>query len=385
MMNFDFQNPTRIIFGEGSIAKLAKLLPESARVLILYGSSSAEKNGTLEQVRNALGARGFVEFGGIEANPCFETLMQAVELARREKVDFLLAVGGGSVIDGSKFVAAAIPYAGDPWEIVTSFGAKVHSALPFGTVLTLPATGSEMNNGAVISRRDQPDKLPFSSRKVYPQFSILDPTRSYSLPPRQVANGIVDAFVHVLEQYLTYPVEAAVQDRFAEGLLQTLIEIGPRTLAEPENYVARANLTWTATLALNGLIGAGVPQDWSTHLIGHELTALYGLDHARSLAVVLPAMLRVRRADKLAKLVQYAERVWNIYDGAAEQRADAAIEKTVAFFESLGVPTRLAAHELGEEAIVAVLASLQAHGMTQLGERKDVTPEVCRTVLHSAL
>ncbi len=385
MLNFDFHNPTRIAFGDDSVPKLGKLVPAAARVLILYGGESAEKNGTLDAVRAALGARAFVEFGGIEPNPRFETLMQAVETARRENVDFLLAVGGGSVIDGTKFVAAAIPYKGDPWEIVTSFGTRVQTAIPFGTVLTLPATGSEMNNGAVISRRDGVDKLPFSSRKVFPQFSVLDPTRSATLPQRQVANGIVDAYVHILEQYLTYPVGALVQDRLAEGLLQVLIEVGPRTLAEPRDYTARANLTWTATLALNGLIGAGVPQDWSTHLIGHELTALFGLDHARSLAVVLPAMLSERRGEKQEKLAQYAARVWRIEAGDPTVAADAGIERTREFFETLGVPTHLSAYGIGDTEIERVVARLVEHGMTALGERREVTPEICRRVLASAL
>ena len=385
MLNFDFQNPTRIVFGQGVIAKLARLLPEKARVLILYGGASAEKNGTLDEVRNALGQREFFEFGGIEPNPELETLMGAVELARAETIDFLLAVGGGSVIDGTKFVAAAVPFQGDSWNILLSSGGQVKSALPFGTVLTLPATGSEMNNGAVITRKATQEKLPFASRLVFPQFSILDPTRTYTLPERQIANGVVDAFVHVLEQYLTYPVDARVQDRFAEGLLLTLIEIGPQTVAEPENYAARANLMWTATMALNGLIAAGVPQDWATHLIGHELTALYGIDHARTLAIVLPAMLQVRRDAKHAKLLQYAERVWKITKGSETQRIDEAIKQTRRFFDSLGVKTSLGDYGLGEEAISGVLAQLTAHGMTQLGERKDVTPETCRMVLQQAL
>lgn len=385
MLNFDFHNPTRIVFGKGSIAKLDKLVPEEARTLILYGGTSAEKNGTLNEVRRALGERTFFEFGGIEPNPCFETLLGAVELIHRENIDFLLAVGGGSVIDGTKFVAAAACLKGDPWQILLTFGSNIEEALPFGTVLTLPATGSEMNNGSVITRRETQDKLPFASRHVFPIFSILDPSKTYSLPQRQIANGVVDAFVHILEQYLTYPVNARVQDRFAEGLLLTLIETGPQAIAETENYDARANLMWTATLALNGLIAAGVPQDWSTHLIGHELTALYGIDHARTLAVVLPSMLNVRREAKRAKLLQYAERVWNIREGSDEQRIDAAIARTREFFESLGVETRLSDHQLGAEAIAQVIARLQAHGMTQLGERKEITLEVSRRVLEGAV
>ncbi|MFZ2296434.1 MAG: iron-containing alcohol dehydrogenase, partial [Polaromonas sp.] len=263
MLNFEFYNPTKIVFGPDKVAELANLVPQSARVLILYGGASAQKTGTLAEVRAALGSRVVHEFGGIEPNPTYETLMRAVEQVRLEKIDFLLAVGGGSVIDGTKFVAAAACFDGEPWDILLHHGSNVSRALPFGTVLTLPATGSEMNNGSVITRKASHTKLAFMSRHVYPQFSVLDPTKTYTLPTQQIANGIADAFVHTVEQYLTYPVQGLAQDRFAEGLLQTLVEIAPRALAEPEDYDTRANLMWTATLALNGLIGAGVPQDWA--------------------------------------------------------------------------------------------------------------------------
>ncbi|MBP6123403.1 iron-containing alcohol dehydrogenase, partial [Providencia sp.] len=286
MNNFEFYNPTRIVFGEGKIAELNRLIPENAKVLILFGGESARKSGTLDEVERALGSRKIGLFGGIEANPRYETLVKAVDKIESEGFDFLLAVGGGSVIDGTKFVAAAVNYPGDRWEVVTSGGSTINKALPFGTVLTLPATGSEMNKGSVITREELHSKLAFMSDKVFPKFSILDPVKTYTLPPRQISNGVVDAFVHIIEQYLTYPVNANVQDVFAEGLLKTLIDIGPKALEAPENYDIRANLMWTATLALNGLIGAGVPQDWSTHMLGHEITVLYGLDHAQTLAVI---------------------------------------------------------------------------------------------------
>lgn len=385
MLNFKYHNPTLIVFGPETIGELSTLIPAAARVLILYGGGSAEKNGTLAEVRRALAGRVVQEFGGIEANPTYETLMRAVQQVRAEKLDFLLAVGGGSVIDGTKFVAAAVNFEGEPWTILQKFGSNIGSALPFGSVLTLPATGSEMNNGAVITQQATQTKLPFQSALVFPQFSILDPTKTYSLPARQLANGVVDAFTHIVEQYLTYPVQALVQDRFAEGLLQTLIEIGPRVLADGEDYDTRANLVWVATQALNGLIGAGVPQDWSTHMIGHELTALYNIDHARTLAIVLPANLDVRRAAKQAKLLQYAERVWQITAGSNDERIDAAIGRTRAFFESLGIPTRLSDYQLGPAAVDAVIAQLAAHGMTRLGERRDVGLAESRRILESSL
>lgn len=385
MNNFDFYNPTRIAFGEGKIAALDTLVPANAKVLILFGGDSARRTGTLSEVEAALGERQVQLFGGIEPNPSFETLMEAVTVVQRDGIDYLLAVGGGSVIDGTKFVAAASVFDGDAWDILLKGGTNIHRALPFGSVLTLPATGSEMNKGAVVTRKSLQAKLPFHSEHVFPQFSVLDPTKSFTLPPRQVANGVVDAFVHIVEQYLTYPASAPVQDRFAEGLLQTLIDIGPQALADPENYSVRADLMWVATLALNGLIGAGVPQDWATHMLGHELTALHGLDHAQTLAIVLPAMLTERKDAKHGKLVQYAQRVWSIHEGSESDQARAAIEKTRAFFESLGVKTRLGDYQLAEEHIEPLIKSLEEHGMTALGEHNDVTPDVCRRVLHASL
>lgn len=385
MQNFSFHNPTAIHFGTGAIAQLSQRVPSEARVLLLYGGSSAERNGTLAEVRQALQGRLVQEFGGIEPNPSYETLMRAVEQVRSQGLDFLLAVGGGSVIDGTKFVAAAVPYPQDPWHILETGGTDVKQALPFGSVLTLPATGSEMNAGSVITRRATQAKRVFHSTHVFPRFSILDPAKMDSLPIRQLANGVADAFTHVMEQYLTYPAQAHVQDRMAEALLQTLVDIGPQVLATEHDAAARASLMWTATLALNGLIGAGVPQDWSTHMIGHELTALHDIDHARTLAVVLPANLKVRRAAKREKLLQYAERVWQLREGAEEARIDAAIQRTEAFFESLGIPTRLSAYALGADAVEPVIQQLEVHGLTALGERRDVTLDISRQILQAAL
>ena len=384
MQNFEFFNPTHIVFGTGRVAELNTLIPATARVLILFGGESARKNGTLDEVRSALGSRNVFEFGGIEANPRYETLMQAVAHVRQQNIDFLLAVGGGSVIDGTKFVAAAALVEGDPREILYKLGRNIERALPLGTVLTLPASGSEMNNGGVVTIQAEGAKLPFMHRALFPVFSVLDPTKTTTLPQRQLANGVADAFSHVMEQYLTENIGAHVQDRLAEGLLLTLIEHGPEAV-DSQDYRARADLMWGATLALNGLIGAGVPQDWSTHVIGHELTAMFGIDHARTLAVVLPAMLQVRREAKRDKLLQYAERVWGIREGADDARIDAAIQRTRDFFEQLGLPTRLSAHGVTADAIPAIVDQLKAHGMVALGERREITPDVCRAVLEAAL
>ncbi|MBL0522628.1 alcohol dehydrogenase [Aeromonas enteropelogenes] len=374
MNNFTLHTPTKVLFGKGQIAQLREQLPADARVLITYGGGSVVRSGLLAQIRTELAGMTLFEFGGIEPNPAYETLMGAVELARAEKVDFLLAVGGGSVLDGTKFIAAATPYdpAKDPWHILETVGSEVRSAIPLGTVLTLPATGSEMNMGAVITRKRTGDKQHFFSPFVMPRFAVLDPVLTYTLPARQVANGVVDAFIHILEQYLTYPVNAKVQDRFAEGLLLTLIEEGPKALAEPENYDVRANIMWSATMALNGLIGAGVPHDWATHMLGHELTALYGLDHAQTLAVVLPALLEAKREQKHAKLLQYAERVWDLREGSEAERIDGAIAATRDFFTRMGLKTRLRDYDLGSLDIDALLGKLAEHGMTRLGEHGDI-------------
>ncbi|ROQ29723.1 iron-containing alcohol dehydrogenase [Gallaecimonas pentaromativorans] len=382
MNNFAFSSPTHILFGQGQIAALAGQIPQDAKILVTYGGGSIFKNGVHQQVSEALANHSFGEFGGIEPNPRYETLMEAVSLIRNEGYDYLLAVGGGSVLDGTKFIAAAVCHTGsDPWDILSN-DAPVTDALPIGAVLTLPATGSETNGAAVITRGQ--DKLAFISPRVKPRFAVLDPVTTYSLPPRQVANGVVDAFVHVMEQYLTNG-GAPVQDRFSEGLLLTLIEEGPKALATPQDYPVRANLMWAATQALSGLIGVGVPQDWATHALGHELTAHFGIDHGRTLAVVLPAMLRVRREVKKAKLLQFAERVWGITDGSDEARIDSAIAKMESFFRTLDVGTRFGDYELGAADIDTLVAALERKGMTALGEDGGVTPAVAQAVFEAAL
>ncbi|CAM5434757.1 iron-containing alcohol dehydrogenase [Alishewanella longhuensis] len=384
MFNFSFHNPTRIIFGREQMAQLSDLVKPFQKVLLIYGGGSIKNNGVYQQVTQALADTSFIEFSGVEPNPSFETLMRAADIVRREKVDFILAVGGGSVIDGAKFVAAAALFNGDAWDILAK-GAKITEAVPLGCVLTLPATGTESNGNSVVTRYETQEKLAFSSALVYPQFAILDPTVTYSLPPKQAANGVVDAFVHVMEQYLTYPVNAPVQDRFAEGLLLTLIEEGPKVIADPENYDVRANVMWAATMALNGLIGQGVPQDWATHMIGHEITALYGLDHAQTLAIVLPALMQQQRQQKRAKLLQYGQRVWQLQHQDEERLIDEAISHTRHFFERMGVPTRLTDYGLNAEVVDKLVEKLVQHKMVKLGEHGDITPEVSRSILQQAL
>lgn len=384
MFNFSYHNPTRVVFGQGQISQLTELLPAKSKILLLYGGGSIKRNGVYEQVRSAIADFDVVEFAGIEPNPSFETLLKAVDVVKSEGITFLLPVGGGSVIDGAKFIAAAAMFEGDPWHILAK-RAVIHAALPLGCVLTLPATGTESNGNSVVTRYSTQEKLSFSHDLVHPQFAILDPTVTYSLPAKQIANGVVDAYIHVMEQYLTYSVNAAVQDRFAEGLLLTLLEQGPLALAEPDNYDVRANVMWAATMALNGLIGQGVPQDWSTHAIGHEITAVYGLDHAQTLAIVLPAVLQQQRQQKGDKLLQYGRRVFNLQHVDEERLKDDAIQYTRLFFEQMGIPTRLADYGIGSEAVDILVDKLSQHRMVKLGERGDITLDVSRAILTAAL
>ncbi|MDE5419687.1 iron-containing alcohol dehydrogenase [Labilibaculum sp. DW002] len=352
MENFDFYNPVNILFGKGKIAELKKHIPANANVLITFGGGSIKKNGVYDQVISALDGFNVQEFGGIEPNPHFETLMKAVEIVKTEKVDFLLAVGGGSVLDGTKFIAAASCYKGaDAWDILAK-RARVESAIDLGAVLTLAATGSEMNSGGVVTKAATKEKLAFGSPLLFPKFSVLDPEATYSLPKRQIANGVADAFVHVMEQYLTYPVNSPVQDRFSESLLITLIEEGTKAYdSETPIYDEYANMMWAATMALNGLIGAGVQSDWATHMIGHELTAFHGIDHAVTLAIVLPGLMTQLKEQRGEKLLQYAERIWNITEGSDEEKKTLAIQKTEEFFQSVGIGTRLSDHNVGQDSI----------------------------------
>lgn len=383
MYNFEFQNPVKLIFGKGSIARIAEEIPAQSKIMLTFGGGSVKRNGVYDQVIKALEGRNVVEFWGIEPNPKYETLVEAIALARREGVDFLLAVGGGSVIDGTKFIAAAIPYEGEAWDIITR-NDIVRKAVPLATVLTLPATGSEMNNGAVISRRTTHEKFPFHSDLVFPRFSVLDPCVTFSLPKKMIAAGLADTFVHVMEQYMTYPVDARVMDRWAEGLLQTVMEISPAAMGDNPDYDTMANFMLCATMGLNGFIAMGVPQDWATHMIGHELTALHEITHGVTLAIVLPQLLRVMRQDKHDKLLQYATRVLGITEGDDEARIDEAIRRTEEFFHSLGIATRLSYYGVGQATVDEIVRRFTERGAVW-GERHDVTPDKVRKILEMAL
>lgn len=380
MNNFIYHNPTELVFGKGQIARLGKLIPAGKRILVTFGGGSVRRNGVYEQVVKALEGHTFTEFWGIEANPSVETLRRAIAQGKAEGVDFLLAVGGGSVIDGTKLIAAGLLYDGDPWEIVRK--GQADATVPLATVLTMAATGSEMNSGAVISRYETKEKFAFNGD--YPLFSILDPETLYSLPQRQIACGLADTFVHVLEQYMTTTEQSRLMDRWAEGILHTVVEIAPKVLAEKRDYAALSEYMLSATLALNDMIRMGVTQDWATHMIGHELTALHGLTHGATLAIVIGGTLRVLRAQKHAKLLQYGERIWGITEGTEEARIDAAIARTEAFFRSLGLSTRLSEEDIGEESIAEVERRFNAEGAAY-GEARNVDGAMARRILEACL
>lgn len=386
MNNFTFYNPVRIHFGAGQIEKISEEIPKDAKVLMVYGGGSIKKNGIYDQVVNVLEDFDLTEFGGVTANPEYDTLMEAVQLIREKGLNYILAVGGGSVIDGVKFIAAAVNYTeGEPWEILSK-RKKFENPLPFGAVLTLPATGSEMNSGGVISRKSIKEKLAFGHPSLFPKFSIMDPQVVGSLPERQLRNGVVDAFVHVIEQYLTYNTDADVQERWSESLLISLKESGKDILQNPQEYQKAANLMWAATMALNGIIRVGCPEDWSTHMIGHELTALHGLDHGLTLAIVLPGVMQEMREEKYEKLLQYGERVWGIVDGDEEVRIDRVIEKTDNFFRELGMQTRLSEHGIGEDTIDEIVSRFSNRpGFDSLSERRNLTPERVGRLLRARL
>ncbi|MEJ7559007.1 MAG: iron-containing alcohol dehydrogenase [Pedobacter sp.] len=375
MLNFEYMNPTKIIFGKGQIAKLTKEIPSGAKVMLLYGGGSIKTNGIYEQVTQALQGFEVVEFSGIPANPEYEILMKALEIIESEQITFMLAVGGGSVIDGVKFLSSAALYEGEePWDILKK-SIRTEKGLPFGTVLTLPATGSEMNSGSVITRKETQEKLSMGGPGLFPIFSILDPQVVQSIPQRQLANGIMDAFTHVLEQYMTYPTKAFLQDRISESILQTLIEIAPRVMKNPADYEAASNFMWSCTMALNGLIQKGVPTDWAVHAMGHELTAMFGIDHARTLAVIAPSHYHYNFEAKKEKLAQYGKRVWNIEAETVEETAKAAIEKTVEFFHSLGIDTKLSDYTADYEGTAEKISQrFTARGWLGLGEHKTLAP-----------
>ena len=384
MLNFELYNPTNYIFGKNQIEKLSKLVPANSKILLAYGGGSIFKNGIYDQVKSTLSAFEVIEFGGIEPNPRMETLLKAIEIVKSENITFILAVGGGSVIDGVKFISAATNYEGNPIDILknrTMF-TDLSRVIPFGTVLTLPATGSEMNSGSVVTIEATQEKLVLGGSALFPKFSICDPNVVASLPKRQLQNGVIDAFTHVMEQYLTFPHDAILQDRIAESILQTLVEIGPNVVENPTDYKLASNFMWCATMALNGLIQKGVPSDWATHMIGHELTALYGIDHARTLAIIAPNLYKVMFETKKYKLAQYGERVFNIQGNSVDEKAQKAIDATISFFSKMGMEAKISDFtENYKETADFIVNRFTERKWLALGEKQNITPEKVREIV----
>ena len=385
MKNFQLKNPTKIIFGKGQIAQLNKEIPENSKVLILYGGGSIKKNGVYNQVTEALKDYDVVEFGGIPANPEYEILLQALDVIKTEGITYLLAVGGGSVIDGTKFLASAALYEGDePWNILSK-RIRTEVGFPFGTVLTLPATGSEMNSGAVVTRKETGEKLGMGGPGLFPQFSIMDPEVVKTIPERQIANGLADSFTHVMEQYMTYNTEAWLQDRFAESIMETIIEVAPKIMKDTSDYDAASNFMWCCTMALNGLIQKGVASDWAIHMMGHELTALYGIDHARTLAIIAEPHYKHFFKDKQARLAQFGTRVWKITGKSESETAQLAIEKMTAFFHSLGINTKLSEYTENYQGTAQKIAqTFEDRGWVKMGENQKVTPEAVVQIVEAS-
>ena len=376
-MTYTYFNPTVIEFGEGKIKSITKYIDKNLKVLVVYGGGSIKKNGVFEQVSKALEGYTWFEFGGVEPNPSVETLNKAVTLIKEKNIDFVLAVGGGSVIDGSKYLVASAVYNGDGWDFLE--GKTIEKALPLGAILTIPATGSESNGTAVISKKSTNEKRYFGSSLTYPKFAVLDPTIMSSLDDRQLANGLVDAFVHVCEQYLTYPNNSLLHDGYAQTILKGLHKLS-------QDWQNRKTITWQENLmllanqALNGFIGSGVPQDWATHMIGHEITAFYGLDHARSLAVVQPHLLRVMIQDKKQKLTQMGNIVFDL-----PENTELIIETIEYMYQSIGVSTKLKDYNVDDKVIENITGALKKHGMSEMGEKGNLTLDKVALILENSL
>ena len=380
MNNFIYFNPVKVIFGKGTISSLSETLPKNTKIMLAYGGGSIKQNGVYNQVIKALQGFDFVEFSGIEPNPSYETCMKAVEIVKTQNIGFILAVGGGSVLDGAKFIAAASKFEGDPWKILSE-KAEVKSAVALGSVITLPATGSEMNAYSVVSKKATNEKIAFYSPEVFPKFSIIDPEATYSLPMKQVINGLVDTFVHVVEQYATFDLSAPLQDRQAEAILKTILEIADDVLKKENDYESRANFFWCATSALNGIISCGVPQDWATHMIGHELTAFYGIDHAQSLAIVLPRIWKYNIELKQTKLIQFGKRVFDIKGKDSKKTAQKAINKTEEFFQSLGIKTKLEDYNINADEAADKISKRFKERDAKLGEKEQLDYKDIKKIL----
>jgi NADP-dependent alcohol dehydrogenase len=383
MRKFRLYNPTDIRFGEGQIEALNELLPADARVLLLYGGGSIKANGVYQAVLAGLDGRFVCEFEGVEPNPVYETLQKAAGVVKDKALDYIIGVGGGSVIDAAKFLAyLATSNADDPWDDLVS-GRFPERMIPVGAILTLPATGSESNAVSVITNRTRRLKIPFASESARPAFAILDPTAMRSLDRRQLENGVVDAMTHVLEQYMTYQQNAPIQYGYAETLMRVLVEWGPKLVDEPSDE-ARENVMFAANQALNGFLGAGLPQDWSTHMIGHAITAIYDIDHARTLSTIMPSVMRLRIGPKRAMLARLARNVFLSAEISDEKAADFAISRLEQFFARMGCPVKLREYGVAVDAD-EIADHLERASQTALGEHADIDPQTVREIIALAM
>lgn len=387
MNAFQFHNPTRIVFGRGSVEQLGALAkPFGQTVLLVYGSGSIKRSGLYESVLaqlQSIGAR-VSELPGIEPNPRLATVKKGIEIARANRVDLILAVGGGSVIDAAKAIAVGVPYEGDVWDFCMR-KAVIREALPLGTVLTLAATGSEMNGNSVITNWETQQKRSFGCAHAYPKFSILDPSLTFSVPHNQTVNGSVDIMSHVFEQYFSLTENTPLQERFCESILQTVIENVPIALAEPDHYDARANLMWAGTMALNGVISVGVAQDWASHAIEHEISAIYDIPHGAGLAIVFPNWMKYVHRQRLDRFVQFATRVWGIDPAgkSAEETALAGIDATRSFFTRIGAPASLADFQIGSDRLDRMADEAVRFG--PIGSFRKLNREDVRAILEMCL
>ncbi len=365
MENFQFFVGTNILFGKGQLEKLPAVLGQFGKnVLLTYGGGSIKRMGLYDKIKGLLAGFEVFDLGGIDPNPRVESVAAGAKICREKNIDVILAVGGGSTIDCSKAIAAAAYYDGDAWEMITrasnprTGASAITKAVPLCTVLTLAATGSEMNSGGVISNLRTKEKIGFFSPLVLPKVSILDPENTYTVPPNQTAAGAADIISHVLEVYFNRA-QTPIPDRISEGLLKTVIQYAPIALKEPENYEARANLMWASTLGLNGLCAAGRPgQAWTIHPIEHELSAYYDITHGVGLALLTPRWMRYVLSDAtVSKFAEYGANVWGI-DGGLDsfEVANQAIDMTEEFFASLGIPMTLTELGIGEENFAAMAA-----------------------------
>ena len=380
MQNFIFFNDTKYVFGKGQIARLSELVPPKTKLLVVYGGGSVKKNGVYDQVKAALKGFEYTEFWGVHSNPDVDTVRSAAAEGLLFGAQMVLGVGGGSVADAVKFIAAAIadPFA-DIWDMAKGAKAK---QVPFACVMTMPATGSEMNNGAVLSNNATKEKLG-TFRGDYPRFSIVDPEVVRSVPLYQRANALADAYVHVLEQYVTTPGQNRILDRWAEGVLSSLREISADAMKEDPTYDTLCDYAYAMTMALNNFLRMGITQDWATHQIGHQITAYAGVTHGESLTMVWSALADTLRGQKHAKLLQYAERVLNIRakdEPDEEKRIDAALKETDAWFKSLGLATSLKEKGLGMDVVDFVEKRFNDYG-AHYGEGKNVDGAMARKIL----